>query len=89
MTTKPKVLTERIDDFVLLTGLHAENPRKETASPTAERILKACSHITLTIIELAGQVFHHVTPLSSLQVRMLEFPGLGPEIYFGLESNSE
>ncbi|WP_439099715.1 IS1634 family transposase [Desulforhopalus vacuolatus] len=71
-----------------LTGLHAENPKKETDSPTAERILKAYSQITLTIIELAGQIFHHVTPLSPLQVRMLELLGLGPEIYSGLESNS-
>lgn len=72
-----------------LTGLHAENPKKETDSPTAERILKAYSQITLTIIEFAGQVFHHVTPLSSLQTRMLELLGLGVGIYSGLESNSE
>lgn len=72
-----------------LTGLHAENPQKGTDRPTAERILKAFSQINLTIVELAGQVFHHVTPLSPLQTKILDLLGLGEETYSGLAVNSE
>ena len=59
-----------------LGGLHAENAKKMTDTPTTERILNAYSRITLTIVELAGQIFHHVTPLSPLQKRILELLGL-------------
>ena len=71
-----------------LDELHAENSKKMTDTPITERILKAYSRITLTIVELAGQIFHHVTPLSPLQKRILELLGLTDRIYLGLEINS-
>jgi transposase len=70
-----------------LVGLHAENPKKGTDIPTTERLLKAFSNITLTIVHLPGQVVHHVTPLTPVQTRILELLGLSPTIYTALVTN--
>jgi len=70
-----------------LMGLHAENPKKGTDTPTTERLLKAFNNITLTIVHLPGQVIHHVTPLTPLQTRILELLGLSPTIYTALATN--
>jgi transposase len=70
-----------------LVGLHAENPKKGTDTPTTERLLKAFNNITLTIVHLPGQVIHHVTPLTPLQTRILELLGLSPTIYTALATN--
>lgn len=71
-----------------LVGLHQENPKKATATPTTERLLQAFSNITLTIIHLPDRVLHHVTPLTTLQVQILELLGLSPDIYRSLAENS-
>jgi transposase len=70
-----------------LVGLHAENPKKGTDTPTTERLLKAFGNITLTIVHLPGQVVHHVTPLTPVQTRILELLGLSPTIYAALAAN--
>ena len=71
-----------------LVGLHPENPKKATATPTTERLLQAFSNITLTIVQLPDQLVRHVTPLTALQVRILELLGLSPDIYRSLTENS-
>jgi transposase len=71
-----------------LVGLHPENPKKATATPTTERLLQAFSNITLTLIQFPDRVARHVTPLTSLQVRILELLGLSPDIYRSLAENS-
>ncbi len=71
-----------------LAGLHPENPKKMTDRPTAERILKAFSKVTLTIANFSGKNIRHVTPLSSLQSKILELLGLGTDIYSSLAANS-
>ena len=70
-----------------LVGLHAENPKKGTDTPTTERLLKAFDNVTLTIVHLPGQVIHHVTPLTALQIRILELLGLSPAVYTALATN--
>ena len=70
-----------------LVGLHAENPKKGTDTPTTERLLKAFDNITLTIVHLPGQMVHHVTPLTALQTRILELLGLSPTVYTALATN--
>jgi transposase len=70
-----------------LLGLHAENPKKGTDTPTTERLLKAFGNITLTIVHLPGQVVYHVTPLTPLQTRILELLGLPLTIYSALAEN--
>ena len=71
-----------------LVGLHKENPKKVTATPTTERLLQAFAHITLTVIHFPDRVIRHITPLTSLQVDILHRLGLSPDIYHSLARNS-
>jgi len=71
-----------------LVGLHVENPKKATATPTTERLLRAFAHITLTMLHLPDHVIRHITPLTPLQVDILTLLGLSPDIYYSLASNS-
>jgi transposase len=64
-----------------LTGLYAGNPRRETARPTAERLLEALRDITLTIIEGPQQTDRHLTALSPLQQRILGILGFPSDLY--------
>lgn len=67
-----------------LKGLYAGNPKRETARPTTERLLKAFRGITLTVVQLPHQTIRHVTPLSELQQRILALLGLSASIYENL-----
>ncbi len=70
-----------------LTGLIENNPRKGIDNPTTERLLKLFDNVTLTIVHLPDQTIRHVTPLSSLQIRILELLGLSASIYTRLAEN--
>ena len=72
-----------------LVGLHPENPKKATAIPTPERLVRAFSKITLTVIQFPERIVCPVTPLTALQVRILELLGLSPDSYRSLAENSE
>lgn len=69
-----------------LSGLYAGNPKRQTARPTTERLFKAFGGIYLTIVYLHNKTIRHVTPLSSLQKRILVLLGLSPAIYQSLVS---
>jgi transposase len=71
-----------------MAGLYAGNPKRETARPTAERLLEAFEEVTLTVIELPHQTICHVTPLSPVQLRILEILGFSSELYTRLEAVS-
>ena len=71
-----------------LTGLHQENPKKATNRPTANRLLRAFSNITLTIIQFPDRTLRHVTPLTPLQERILLLLDLSSDIYYSLAYNS-
>ncbi len=95
LTLGVRVLT--VTEFVLrrsletaqasLPGLHPENKQKMTDKPTAERILKAFSDISLTIIKNAAgeDILRRLTPLSGLQEDILQRLGLGTTLYGQLE----
>jgi transposase len=68
-----------------LVGLHTENPKKATDTPTSERILKAFSEINLTIINTGRDIIRHMSPLSQLQNDILSRLGLDSSIYNSLE----
>jgi transposase len=70
-----------------LSGLYAGNPKRQTARPTAERLLKAFDGIHLSVVYLPNQTTYYVTPLSALQRRILVLLGLSPSIYEDLESS--
>ena len=64
-----------------LTGLHLENPKKATSTPTCERLLRAFSKINLTIIETGDSIIRQITPLSHLQIKILKLLGMDATIY--------
>ena len=72
-------------DNAALGGLHPENKRKETAKPTAERLLKAFSGVKLSITKEGEKVCRHLTPLSELQKEILRRLGLSCSLYENLE----
>lgn len=71
-----------------LTGLYAGQPSRQTRRPTAERMLEAFRNLTLTVVELPGQLIRHLTPLSALQQRLLALAGLEPMCYARLVEHS-
>jgi transposase len=71
-----------------LVGLYPQNPKQATATPTTERLLQAFANINLTIIQFPDRILHHVTPLTALQVQILELLGLSPDVYRSLAENS-
>src|SRR5205085_1979787 len=70
-----------------LSGLYPENKHKRTDTPTAERILKAFSDVSLTIIQNATgeEILRRLTPLSGLPKDILQRLGLGAALYGQLE----
>jgi len=74
-------------DQVTLPGLHPENKHKRTDKPTAERLLKAFSGVSLTIIKHAAgeDIMRRLTPLSAVQEAIVQRLGLGTNLYRQLE----
>ncbi len=74
-------------DQAAVPGLHAENRLKWTAKPTAERVLKAFSRVTLTIIQdrARREIGRWLTPLSSVQQEIMQRLGLDASVYAQLE----
>jgi len=68
-----------------LSGLYAGNPKRQTSTPTTERLLKAFEYINMSVVELPEQMIHHITPLSELQKHILSLLSLSPSFYEGLE----
>jgi transposase len=64
-----------------LSGLYAANAKRETARPTAERLLEAFQEVTLTVVEGGHRVYRYVTALSPLQERILELLGFSSRVY--------
>ncbi len=74
-------------DPAKLPDLHPESKPKRTDKPTAERLLKAFSDVSLTIIkDHAGEeILRQLTPLSRLQEEILQRLGLSTSLYQQLE----
>ena len=70
-----------------LPGLHPENGRKMTNTPTAERILQAFPEVSLSILQTATgeEIRRWLTPLSALQQAILYRLGLATSLYQQLE----
>jgi len=64
-----------------LAGIYPGNPKRSTATPTTERMLAAFDNINLTIVPVAGQVHFQVTPLTAVQLRVLELWELPVTLY--------
>jgi transposase len=64
-----------------LAGLYAGNPKRATARPTTERLLKRFEGLTLTIIREGRLRRSHLTPLSRVQRRILARLNFPVDIY--------
>ncbi len=71
-----------------LSDLHPENKKKKTDNPTAERVLKTFSNITLTIIKnkIGDEIARFITPLSEVQRTILKSLSLKDDIYQQLKN---
>ena len=67
-----------------LAGLYVGNPKRATASPTAEALLQAFKDIFLNITHLGNQADRFISPLSDLQIQILTLLGLPQEIFLTL-----
>ena len=74
-------------DKAKLPGLHLENRKKGTEKPTAERVLKVFSKVSLTIVkDQAGmEIGRWLTPLSSVQQEIIQRLGFDTSLYAQLE----
>lgn len=71
-----------------LSGIYPGNPKRATATPTAEMMLKAFTGLSLTLINHAGTISSYVTPLNEVQRRILTLFGFSPELYLRLAPHS-
>ncbi len=67
-----------------LSGIYPANPKRTTAHPTAEMMLRTFEGLTLTTIHQAADRMMHLTPLAPLQLRILHLLRLSPDIYLRL-----
>ena len=64
-----------------IAGIYKGNPKRATAKPTAEMMLKSFKWITLTEVELNGAIRHVLSPMTAVQKQILELAGLPVTIY--------
>lgn len=64
-----------------LAGLYPGQPRRVTAQPTTERLLKVFKQVILTVIVLGPETHVYLTPLSKLQTSILKAMGCPPDLY--------
>jgi transposase len=64
-----------------LQGIYAGQPKRQTARPSAELLLAVLGTISLSVVQLNGQTYVLLTPLTQLQKRLLQLWDLPPELY--------
>ena len=67
-----------------LPGLYGGNPKRATAKPTAELLLRAFRGITLTVMNINGTLQYFLCALSQLQQRILHLLKVDEDIYLFL-----
>jgi transposase len=67
-----------------LPGLYAGNPKRATANPTAELLLKAFRGITLTVMKINGTLQYFLSALSQRQQRILQLLKAVDDVYLSL-----
>jgi transposase len=71
-------------DGAKLGGLYPANPKRSTATPTTEMLLRAFKAITLIVMTQGPTRLVHIAPLSPLQQRILHLLGLPETLYEAL-----
>lgn len=89
LTLLEGVVRQRLSEIgERLAGLYAGNPKRTTARPSAELLLRAFKGIALSFVTVAGQSYRHVTPLTDLQHKILCLIRYPTTIYENLATNS-
>jgi transposase len=73
----------------MLAGVYTGNPKRATARPTTERLLKCFEGLTLTIIREGRRRRYHLTPLSAVHRRILRLLTFPVDIYTRLCPDSQ
>ena len=77
------------EDGEKLNGIYAGNPKRATAKPTTEMMLRVFRGISLSIVNIDGQDRSYMTALSPVQVRILTLLGFPLAIYHRLTVQSD
>jgi transposase len=76
------VVRERLhQEGAKLQGVYAGQPGRKTARPSAELLLRALQTISVSVVEVNGQVHALLSPLSEVQKRLLQLWGLPADLY--------
>jgi transposase len=67
-----------------LKGIYPGQPGRSTAQPTTEMMLLAFRGVTLSRITIDGKLIYHLTPLTTVQKRILALMEVPLESYCGL-----
>ena len=70
-----------------IAGVYSGNPKRETATPKAETLLRVFKNIYLTTIHFAGQTHQHITPLNAVQKQILTICDMPLSLYDLLSPN--
>ena len=71
-----------------LNGIYPSNPKRATAKPTTEMMLRSFRGIYLTVVTFNGRDHGCMTSLTAVQMRILGLAGLPAETYQGIELQS-
>ena len=64
-----------------LQGVYAGQPGRQTARPSAELLLRALQTISVSVVEVNGQIHALLSPLTEVQQRLLELWDMPPDLY--------
>src|SRR3954462_10677827 len=64
-----------------LQGVYAGQPGRKTTRPSAELLLGAMKTISVSVVEVNGQVHALLSPLTEVQKRLLELWRMPPDLY--------
>jgi transposase len=72
------------DSGQTLTGVYPGQPGRQARRPSAEMLLKVFQGISLSVVEVAGEVSTHVRPLTPLQEKLLALWDLPADLFHRL-----
>src|SRR3954467_11536062 len=64
-----------------LQGIYAGQPGRKTGRPSAELLLRAMKTLSVSVVESDGQAHALLSPLTEVQIHLLELWGLPPDLY--------
>src|SRR5215831_2815176 len=64
-----------------LQGVYAGQPGRQTGRPSAELLLGVLKTVSISVIEVRGQIHALLSPLTEVQKRLLELWDLPPDLY--------